>query len=290
MPSVEFCRINRRVAEPTLILRPFAEDMRVLADQAQTLLRATVRDTEFIAADLTITSDGNFLTGLLGFAEDETLRKFQDEAHSWLKGETTDLHGATRQTVVPFATDLREKRRWTAYATTSRIRSTAFRRAFEATLNNAVLALGLMPVNWEVDPVMSVGALSEWLEEHPEVIKVVRVVKLTNPLRDVDEARRKMRALAAGSYRDVLSAPRAGVLDVRNPTFDEHVEPIETGDATVEVESRVGTGTARFRSVTHRHRTNIPPYGQDLQAGIERVLGVLAEFSDQRGDVEHGDE
>ena len=80
MPTVEFCRINRRVNEPTLTLRPFADDMQLLADQAQSLLRARVRDTEYIAADLTVTSDGNFLTGLLGFAEDETLRKFEDEA------------------------------------------------------------------------------------------------------------------------------------------------------------------------------------------------------------------
>jgi len=290
MPTAEFCRINRRTKQPNLEIRPFRADLQALASQGRLELRAQVRRVEFIAADLMITSDDNFLTGLLGFAEEETLRQFEADAHSWLKGETTDLHGATRQTVVPFAVDLRADRRWTAHATTTRIKSTFFRQAFGAVLNHAVAALGMLPVDWEVDAVMSITDLADWISEHPEVIRIDRVVKLTNPLKDVDEARRKMRALGGESYRDVITAGRGERLDVDNETFRDHIAPIENGDAVVEVLARIGdAGTQRFRSTTHRERTTIPAYGQDLQAGIERVLGVLAEFSDQRGDVVHDD-
>ncbi len=288
VPTAEFARINRRTKQPNLEIRPFREDMVALASQGRLELRAQVRRLEFIAGDLTTTPDGNFLTGLLGFAEEETLRQFEADAHSWLKGETADLQGATRQTVVPFAVDLREHRRWTAHATTARIRSTFFRQAFAAVLNHAVASLRMLPVDWEVDPVMSTTALADWITEHPEVIRIERIVKLTNPLKDVDDARRKMRALGGDTYRDVVSAGRSERLDVDNDTFRAHVAPIETGDAVVEIVARMGeAGTQRFRSETHRERTVIPPYAQDLQTGIERVLGVLAEFSDQRGDVVH---
>lgn len=288
MPTVEFCRINRRTNQPNLVIRPFRDDVQVLATQGRLELRATVRRVEFIAADLAITLDDNFLTGLLGFAEEETLRQFEADTHSWLKGETTEFHGATRQTVVPFAVDLREHRRWTAYVTTGRIRSTFFRQAFEAVLNHAVGAMGLLPVDWEVDLVMSTTALTDWISEHPDVIQIRRTVKLVNPLKDVDEARRKMRALRGDRYRDVISAGRNETLDVANDSFQRHIAPIETGDAVVEITARMGeAGTQRFKSETHSERTVIPPYRQDLQAGIERVLGVLATFSDLRGDVVH---
>ncbi len=51
---------------------------------------------------------------------------------------------------------------------------------------------------------MSTTALADWITEHPEVIRIERIVKLTNPLKDVDDARRKMRALGGDTYRDVV--------------------------------------------------------------------------------------
>lgn len=287
MATVEFCRISRRGFENSFDMRAFQEDMRVLATRARNLLRAPVRDKEFIAADLSITADDYFLTGTLGFAEDETLRSHDEEAFSWVKGPTTDVHGATNQTVVPFAIDLREHRRWCAHATTGRIRATFFRQAFEAVLNAAVAQAQLIPSRWEVDPVMSLSEMTEWLDEHPEVVVVRRVVKLTNPLQDVDEARRKMRALRGTIYRDLIQAPRDGVLETHNDVFKQHVSGIETGDVLVELEARVPGGRNTYKSEAHRERTTVRDYGANLQDGMANVLAVLVDFSEQKGDVVH---
>jgi hypothetical protein len=65
MTTVEFCRINRRTLDNSLDMRPFAQDMRILATQARDQLRAVVRKELYIAADLSITSDEHFLVGTL---------------------------------------------------------------------------------------------------------------------------------------------------------------------------------------------------------------------------------
>jgi len=288
--TVEFCRINRRTRVPTLQMNPFAADMAALAEQGMDLLEATVRRSLFIAADLTITSDGNYMTGTLGFAEEEILRTFDRTAHSWLKADVANVEGATLQTVVPFAVDLREKRRWAAFATTGRIRATLFRQAFEATLNAAVIRLGLMPTGWEVDPVMSVGALADWLAEHEEVFKIVRRVKLTNPSKEVDEVRRKLLRLGGSVWNDSITAPRNEVLETDNEEFRNHVKDIETGDSVVELRARAGQGEARFKSIDHREFTTVASYGQNLDIGMDRVLSVLVDFSEARGDVEHDED
>lgn len=275
--------------ENSLDMRPFQEDMRILASQARNLLRAPVRDKEFIAADLSTTADGQFLIGTLGFAEDETLRSHDEEAFSWVKGPTTDVHGATNQTVVPFAIDLGEHRRWCAHVTTARIRALLFRQAFEAVLNAAVAQVPLIPSRWEVDPVMSLSDLTQWLDEHPEVVVVKRIVKLTNPLQDVDEARRKMRALRGTIYRDLIQAPRDGALETHTEEFRQHVSGIETGDMLVELEARVPGGRNIYKSEAHRQRTTIADYGSNLEQGMASVLAVLADFSNQKGDVVHED-
>ena len=131
MATVEFCRINRRTLDRSLQIRPLIEDMRALANSGETT--AKIQQTVYRAADLQIDATGTFMTGLLGFSERETLRQFEDVAFSWLKGEIHEIEGATTATVVPFAIDLREHRRWVAYVLSQRIRSNVFRQALAAT-------------------------------------------------------------------------------------------------------------------------------------------------------------
>lgn len=75
-------------------MRPFAEDMSALAESHQTV--HTMRSTagrpgrRWVAADMTITPSGEFMTGVLGFSEQQQQVTFDDEAFSWMKGEVAD--------------------------------------------------------------------------------------------------------------------------------------------------------------------------------------------------------
>lgn len=290
MPTVEFCRINRRTGDQSLQPRPFRDDLQALAASGETV--ADLRGKHFIAADLRIDPSGTFMTGLLGFAEQEHLRSFEAEAFSWLKGDVQQIEGATSRTVVPFAIDLRTARRWAAYVVSQRIRSVVFRGALAATLNAAVGKLQLLPSEWEVDPVTGTRTVLEWIVEHPEVTRFGRRIKLTNPLVDVDEARRKMRALGAAEDEEIFKAGRGKSLRVMdNTVFEEMLAEMESGDIEVFLMSRSGNkgGIASFNSAKHTDRTSISDFGADLEHGIELVLDVLREFSEQRGDVVHAD-
>src|SRR5690348_8075781 len=98
---VLFGRINRRRPdEPTFDVRPFDEDMRALADSH--LTTATVGDAVWTAADMTVDSHGNFMTGVLGFSERDQRRQFDRDTWSWVKGETEETEGASAATTVPF--------------------------------------------------------------------------------------------------------------------------------------------------------------------------------------------
>jgi hypothetical protein len=269
--------------------RPFSEDLHRLADSALTV--ATIRDTTYIAADLTFDASGMFMTGLLGFTEQEVLRQFETRAFSWIKGDVRDIFGATTRTVVPFAIDTRENRRWGAYAVSSRIRSLVFRRALAATLNEAVAALRLLPSEWEVDPVSNVSTVVDWVDDHPDIVRFSRRIQLTNPLVDVDEARRRMRALGAREDEETYRAWRNETLTVDNDTFRELIADMETGDIEVILVARTGaSGHTTYKSSGHVERTQVPNFGSDLPAGVEAVLDVLRAFSEQRGDVVHGDQ
>src|SRR6266508_3556064 len=114
MRQVAFGRLNRRVPDQqSFARRPFAEDMRALAESRQT--RAEIDEREWLAADLTVDVSGDFMTGILGYAEAELRRDFEDQAFSWIKGRTSMAEGASRRTTVPFAVDLREDRRWGSF-------------------------------------------------------------------------------------------------------------------------------------------------------------------------------
>lgn len=282
---MEFCRINRRTLDRSLDPRPFAEDLTALADSGET--HAKIRAVVYVAADLKVTPDGDFMTGLIGFEEEESLRSYDLETRSWLKGEVHEIVGATSQTVVPFAIDLRQHRRWVAYAPSQRIKSANFRKALAATLNHAVGVLGLLPSEWEVDPVLSTATVEEWVDEHAEITKMIRRIKLTNVLKDVDDARRKMRLLGANHTEETYTAPRAQALDLRdNDEFEDMIGGVETGDVELILFARAGRKSkAVFKSSDYTDRTTVAEWGGDLERAIELVLDALRDFSDRKGDV-----
>lgn len=289
MTSVEFGRINRRDPDRSLDLRPFVEDMKALADRGE--LQAEHGGSTFVAGDLSVDAHETYMSGLIGFAENDVVRSFEGDTRSWLKGEMREVDGAKQATLVPFAVDLREYRRWVCFAVSPRIKAATFRHAFEKTLNSALGALGLLPTEWEVDQVVNLEMLDTWLGVNPDVAKLTRVVRLTNPTRDVDEARKKMRQLGAQKAEETYKPPRAERLRLEDSeVFRSIVEGVEEGDVELRLEARIlGGGRERYRSGEHPARTVIPDFGSDHELGIELVLDALRDFSRKRGDVLHGD-
>ena len=126
---VVFGRINRRAPDQGVLQpRDFSVDMVALADSHKTV--HTVRSTggkpgrRWVAADMAVTPDGEFMTGVLGFSEQQQQVKFDEESFSWMKGEVADSDSANEQTIVPFAVDLRTGQRWIAFATTQQLPTT----------------------------------------------------------------------------------------------------------------------------------------------------------------------
>jgi hypothetical protein len=280
---IAFGRVNRRLPDQLAFdRRPFADDMRILAESRET--RAEADDREWVAADLTLDSSGDFMTGVLGFVESELRRDFEDEAFSWLKGRTDTAEGATRRTVSPFAVDLREDRRWVAFAVTSRIQPTTFRRGFSVALNAAVLRLNLWPSEWEVDLVLQKRTVQEWIAEHGEVFYFRRKVKLTNPGREIEEDRAEMRALAARSKEETFKASYGRTLRLQDSEeFIRKLDGVETGDLEVFLRARGPEGSEFvFTSDEQPEHTFVPDFGDNLDEGIDRVLDALREYSERR--------
>lgn len=281
--NVTFGRINRREPEQlTMEARPFRDDMETLISSGET--QARYRAHLWIAADMRIEPDGDFATGILGFAERETFIDFDDEAFSWIKGPEQEVEGATGRTRVPFAVDLREDGRFVAFTTTTNIKATTFCRALTAALSEAVTRMSLVPLEWEVDLVAMLQDVREWLQEHPHVAKLTRVVKFPNPRADLfDEDRQRMRELHAQTKRETYTPRRAGELDLaRGATFDELLFGVEEGYVDVTLESREGATKARFSTSDKPAQHQIPGYGNDLEEGTRQVLDALVEFLRRR--------
>jgi hypothetical protein len=283
MRQVAFGRLNRRVPDQqSFARRPFAEDMQALAESRQT--RAELDEREWLAADLTLDVSGDFMTGVLGYAETELRRDFEDRAFSWIKGQTSVAEGASRRTTVPFAVDLREERRWVAFAPSARIQPAAFRRGFAAVLNAAVTRLQLWPSEWEFDLVLQKRTVEEWIAEHDEVFYFRRKVKLTNPGREIDEDRTEMRALAARSKEEIFKASYGRALSLEgSEAFSRKLDGVETGDLEVVLRARGPEGTEfMFRSEDQPERTFVTEFGDNLEEGVDQVLDALREYSERR--------
>jgi hypothetical protein len=283
MRQVAFGRLNRRLPDQqSFARRPFAEDMRALAESRQT--RAEIDEREWVAADLALDISGDFMTGVLGYAESELRRDFEDDAFSWIKGRTSMAEGASRRTTVPFAVDLREDRRWVAFAPSGRIQAASFRRGFAAVLNAAVSRLELWPSEWEFDLVLQKRTVEEWIAEHDEVFYFRRKVKLTNPGREIDEDRSEMRALAARSKEEIFKASYGRTLRLEDSEeFSRKLDGVETGDLEVYLRARGPEGTEFvFKSEDQPERTFVADFEDNLEEGVDRVLDALREYSERR--------
>lgn len=265
-------------------MRDFSKDMIVLAESRETV--HTIRSTggrpgrRWVAADMTVTPDNNFMTGVLGYSEKQQQVTFDEESFSWMKGQTESSDSASEQTIVPFAIDLRAGQRWVAFSTTNRLQPQSFRTGLEAVLNEAVAALGLIPVDWEVDLVTSTSRIFEWLKQNPRVHKIKRTLKFSNPGRDLDDDRAEMRALAANRKTEEFKAPRGKTLNIDSEEFEEKLEGTETGDLHVVLESRGSHGVrnVKFNSNDTVDESQVEDFGTDLRRGIDIVLAALREY------------
>jgi hypothetical protein len=266
--------------------------MVVLADSHKTV--HTVRSMggrpgrRWVAADMTVTPDGDFMTGVLGFSEQQQQVTFDEESFSWMKGEVADNDSANEQTIVPFAVDLRPGQRWLAFATTQRLQPQSFRTGLEMVLNEAVAAMRLIPVDWEVDLVTSTSLIYDWLRENPRVHKLVRTLKFTNPGKDIDDDRQQMHALAANRKTEEFKAARGQALNINSPEFHDKLEGTETGDLHVLMEARGshGVSNVKFNSNDTVDNVFIDDFGTNLQHGTDIVLAALREYAAGRNPPE----
>lgn len=292
-----FARINRRrPGQLTLDLRPFSDDMRALAASHRTRYREDKRPNQpartWFGADMELTPDDAFLTGTLGYSEQQEHRSFDTSHWSWIKGETRAADAGSEQTVVPFAIDLAEDARWVAFATAGRLHGNQCAAGLRHVLREGVLQAGLIPAEWDVDLVTSRSSVFEWMRAHPDVRFLRRTIKFTNPGLDLDGDRSEMRALGANRKAEEFAAPYSGTLDTGGPDFSRKLEGIETGDVTVSLEARgEGPGhVAKFTSTDQPDRELVVDFGNDLELGVEIVLGVLRGYSRRRHDPPAGDQ
>jgi hypothetical protein len=283
MRKVRFARINRRspAGQETLAMRTFAEDFTELASSR--LTQTTQRGTggqllkTWTAADMTIDANGDFMTGTLGFSSPEDRKVFNTDAWSWVKGETVDLDAASRATVAPFAVDLHESHRWVAFAPTAKIRPGTFAWGLEHVLNQAVVAAGLIPTEWEVDLVVSRSEVDEWIRKHPLIHFMRRTIKIPNPGRELDSDRAEMRSLAAQKKTEEFVAQRGGLLDTASELFADKLDGTQTGDVELQLHAHRHNenGIVKFNSRSAADEELIDDFGVDLMLGMELVLAAL---------------
>src|SRR5262249_22153281 len=145
--------------------------------------------------------------------------------------------------ITPFALDTRDERRWIGFVSKRRVRPRTFETAFSALLQAAVSELGLMPAEWEVDLIPRAETLREWIEEHPDVAELERVVRSPNPSRRFDDDRQAMRDLGAVEKDERYKPPRNQRLDLESEIFQEFEEDATEGYVDLTVHSRSGRGT-----------------------------------------------
>jgi len=272
-------------------MRPFREDMEVLANSHRTTYqraRSNNRPEQtWFAADMTITPDGDFLTGTLGYSERQEHREFDDVTWSWVKGATREEDSASEQTVVPFAVDLRDENRWVAFAVSPRLQHSAFRSGFENVLRQAVVDAGLIGAEWDVDLVLSRASVDSWIDRHPRVFTMTRTVKFSNPGRDFDDDRVEMRSMGARRKTEEFAAPPRRILDVHSEEFQAKLVGTETGDLELHLKARAegGESVARFNSRDRADETYVEDFSV-LEQGLEAVLQALREYSATRSGSE----
>jgi hypothetical protein len=233
----------------------------------------------WVAADMTMTTDGDFLTGTLGFSERETRITFDEESFSWAKGAVDSDETGSPKTVVPFAVDLRNQGRWIAFAVTQRLRPETVIDGLKKVLNQAVVDAKMVPTEWDVDLIMSRGTVMEWIRRNPRIREMRRTIRFSNPGRDIDEDRLQMRELGAKTKRETFTAESGLFLNTGADLFAEKLVGTETGDLDLHLEAR-GAGQTKFifNSKEHADHSYVRDYGSDLRFGMELVLAALLDY------------
>ena len=283
--KIVFARVNRRrPSQDTIAMRPFSVDMSELAESRLTTFHEKAKSQRtgrtWFAADMTLDASGDFLTATLGFSVREERRTFDEDAWSWIKGETQLSDTGSEATVVPFAVDLRESQRWVAFATSARIQPSTFCVGLEKVLNQAVVDAGMVPTEWEVDLVVARARVDQWLTENPFVHLIRRTIKFSNPGRDIDNDRREMRALGAKRKTEEFKAPYNGTLRTDSEEFSKKLDGTETGDLELYMEARGNRGVtnSKFNSKKSADEMFVDDFGRDLMAGMELALAALREY------------
>jgi hypothetical protein len=278
---VVYARVNRRRPDQEdLAERAFAEDMRTLV-QAEAI-HAPYGTDEWFATDLSIEPSGTFMSGIVGFMSSEEYRLVDWEKPSWKKAPTTVVEGGTRNTIVPFAVDLRRDRRWIAFAPTARIQPVTFTLGFKVLLESAVTSLGLMPAEWDVDLIPSTKRIFEWLSENPDVSEFIRVVRRPNPDRQVHQDIARMRSMGARTKREEYTPFYGKTLNLAdNPELvEELIARAPEGDVDITIRTRTGRST--FRSRREIEEGTVSDWGRDLDAATDAMLEAVRLWSEGR--------
>ena len=281
---VVFGRINRRY-QGSIDPSSYDIEMYMLSELGR--FEASQGDKRWIVGNIARDESTFFLSGIIGFTNPEIRLHFDEASDSWIEAFSEEVEGASSQAIVPFAIDLRPDRRWTASVTSPRIRAETFCRGIELAINVARYRLGF-ETDWEVDVVTSRATVDRWVELHPEIRMIKRIVKLPNPRRDISQdirdmqdlaARRKEEQYTAGRNQRLRAVDDAGRASdaIKNLTVG-----MDTGQVEINMEARGPRGGYKFRSVTNADDIRIPDFMDDWQLGIEVVLDALREYSDQR--------
>lgn len=279
--QVIFGRINRRPGDLGDPDATFKDSLELMMEIQPLDAKAGTRT--WVASDLRFDASGDFITGIVGFRDSEAYFQPDDDNFSWAKAPQLSVSGGTPRTVVPFAVDCRPEHQWIAFAQAHRVRGVTFRSAMTVLLTASAARAGLMPIPWEVDAVTERESLLDFLIEHPDLVRLERIVKMPNPRSDqLAEDRRRMLELGAGQLHEAYTPPRGGELNSDAPLIAELLEDIEYGYAEVKLVSGRGDHVVRFNSATRVSEALIPEYGSDLERGAEFVLAKLVEWVQER--------
>lgn len=293
MARVYFARINRRMPnQDSLSGGSFSQELRILADSYRTrfeepvsasILSSAPTVRRWTAADFQTDASGDFMTGTLGYSEPAGTRLFDEKSWSWVKAAVDSTHGADDESVVPFAIDLRNHNRWVAFSTTTRLRRARFREGLSSVLNQAAADLGLLPQSWEVDQITSRRSVDTWLGDHPLVFNFQRIVKHSNPGRDLDEDRAEMLRLGAKWKKEEYQAEPNSTLNVESAEFRDMLDGTEKGNLELRMSARSNEGggsakVVKYSSEETPDQVTISDFGVDLMIGMERVLEELRRY------------
>jgi hypothetical protein len=283
MSEIWFARINRRPHQgQTLDETDFAGDMQRLIDAHS--LTYTQRDKGeqrvWFAGDLERTPDGRFLTGRLGYSEKREDLKFDVESWSWAKGDREVRDTGSDRTVVAFAVDLSNEGRWVAFMTAPRLKANQFRAALQRCLGEAALAAGVLGADWDVDFVLSPTEIREWMNEHDKVFRLERVVRMSNPGKDLDEIRKQLRDTRAESKTEIFAAPPGKTLDTTSHVVEEAIDEVDQGFSRVTLKARGpnGKGEVSYSTRNRADKVTVDDPGETNEAQQASVLRELAAY------------